>query len=291
MAANGLTVSPPLKEITLGPGLLETTTEVTLQNNTNQPISAHLQLIDLKALGDFGGNSIDKANLSDSYNLANWMELAGSDTVDIQSGKTSTATVKINNKSDLTPGGHYGALIITSASGTGVKSEINITQQLVSLIFVKKLGGEKYGLELKGIDKKGADIPQELTTTFKSTGNVHVIPRGYIEIRDPSNTLIAKGILNEDSNMILPGNERRFVTLLQPVSAAKKAGKYKITVFYRYDGQDDFKSYSTYFNHGNRMLTYILRGVIIAVPILAVGAVVLIRRRKRRGLNSLRLRR
>lgn len=272
-ALNGLTVSPPLKEITLGPGLIETATDITLQNNTAQAIRAHLQLVDLKALGVYGGSSLDKAGLTDKYDLANWMTLPGGDSVVISSGQTIKVKVNIANRSDLSPGGHYGAVVITSSSAdSGVASNVNISQQLVSLLFIKKLGGEVYGLKLGQLTYKGSDIPQEVTLPFSATGNVHVVPRGYIEVTDPTGKLVAKGIINQDSSLILPGSTRQFVTLMQPVSAANKPGRYKITAYYRYDGQSEFTKQAMYFNHGNVFVQWIIIGALV----VGIGAVLFI---------------
>jgi hypothetical protein len=279
-ALSGLTVSPPLKEITLGPGLIETATYVTIQNNTGQIVRAHLQLVDLKALGIYGGTSLDKAGLSDKYDLADWMSLPGGDTVIIASGQTVNVKVDITNRDDLSPGGHYGAVVITSSSAdSGVKSDVDISQQLVSLMFIKKLGGEQYGLNLDQLSHQGSAIPDKLTTRFNSTGNVHVTPRGFIEVTDPAGKLVAKGILNPDSSIILPGSSRQFVTLLQPVATSNKAGRYKITVHYRYDGQQNFSTESIYFTHGNPLLHTL---AIAGSAILFVTVAVLILRTTRR---------
>jgi hypothetical protein len=283
-AANGLTVSPPLKEITLGPGLIETATDVTIQNNTSQSVRAHLQLVDLKSLGIYGGTTLDKAGLTDKYDLANWMTLPGGDTVVITSGQTMKVKVNITNRSDLSPGGHYGAVVITSSSAdSGVKSDVNISQQLVSLMFIKKLGGEVYGLQLEpfSYSYKGSAIPDQVTTSFKSTGNVHVVPRGFIDITDPVGKVVAKGILNPDSNIILPGSTRQIVTLMQPVASVNKSGRYKITVHYRYDGQQDFTTQAIYFTHGNPLFhTATIAGLIIFAGMISTLAYRKIRRTK-----------
>jgi hypothetical protein len=285
-AANGLTVSPPLKEITIGPGLLETTSDVTLQNNTDETINAHLQLVDLRALGQFGGASLDKAGLSDKYDLATWMTLPGGDTVIIAKGETVKVKVKITNREDLAPGGHYGAIVITTSGGKSVSSNVNISQQLVSLLFIKKLGGEVFGLDLDPLSYSGSAIPQQLITRFKSTGNVHVIPRGYIEVTDPSGKVVAKGILNQDSNIILPGSTRQFVTLMQPVTATSRPGRYKITAYYRYDGQKDFTSESTYFTHGNTIVPIVISIVLFAGVAMITMLLVLKNKRKRHSRRS-----
>lgn len=272
-AANGLTLSPPLREITLGPGLIETTADVTLQNNTNQPVRAKLTLVDLKSLGEFGGASLGQARLSEKYDLANWMTLPGGDTVAIASGETVKVRVNIQNRADLAPGGHYGAVIISSSANGTVQSEVSIQQQLVSLLFIKKLGGENYGLTLNDLaigDTKGK-LPQMVTLDFGSTGNVHVTPRGYVEITDPKGTVVAKAIINPDSTFILPETSRRLTALFQPITQSNIPGKYKVTAYYRYDGQKDFVTQSIYFEAGisNRILILFgsLAGIVALVLI------------------------
>lgn len=252
-ALSGLTISPPLRDVTLGPGLLETSAELTLQNNTDQAVRASLRLADLRALGQYGGNSLDKAGgLAGKYDLANWISLPDGDTVTIASKQTVTVKVKIVNRSDLSPGGHYGAIIVTtSPSKTTTQSNVSLNQQLVSLLFIKKLGGENYGLQLASSDfKKSGGIVNELKTTFKNTGNVHVVPRGYVEVTDPTGQVVSKGIINQDSAIILPDSSRQYVTLMQSVAPYGKSGIYNVTTYYRYDDKQDFTEYTQTFRRG-----------------------------------------
>ena len=274
-ALSGITLSPPLKDITLGPGLLEAVTDVSLTNNTSQQVRAQLKLVDLKALGEFGGTSLGQAGLPDTYDLANWMSLPGGDTVVLPANQTVKLSVRISNRADLTPGGHYGAVIVTTDSGGTVSSNVNINQQLVSLVFVKKLGGEKYGLELKTIlsDQSKNRLPQVVKLDFGSTGNVHVIPRGYIEVTDPKNKLVAKGIINQDSSLILPGKTRQFATNLQPISDSNAPGQYKITVHYRYDEQQDFQTQSVYFMRNGADIWKIVSAGSAVLSVLVFGGV------------------
>jgi hypothetical protein len=236
-------------------------------------VKAQLKLVDLRSLGDFGGNSLDKAGLPDEYNLANWMTLPSGSEVTIPANQTVVAKVTITNRSDLTPGGHYGAVIVTTGSGTATKSNVSISQQLVSLIFVKKLGGEQYGLDLKKmlVDQDKGDLPRSVSLNFASTGNVHVIPRGYIEVTDPKGKLVAKGIINPDSLLVLPGATRQLMTSLQPVANSNVPGQYKITAHYRYDGTDEFQTQSLYFSRSGIPRTLILSilGVTLAIFVAA----------------------
>jgi hypothetical protein len=215
------------------------------------------------------------------------MSLPGGDTIVIASGQTIKVKVGITNRADLSPGGHYGAVVITSSSAdTGVKSDVNISQQLVSLMFIKKLGGEQYGLKLDQLNYQGSAVPDKITTKFNGTGNVHVIPRGFIEVTDPTGKLVAKGILNPDSSIILPGSSRQFVTLLQPVAESSKAGRYKITVHYRYDGQQDFTTQSIYFTHGNPLIRTIT--IVGLIALFVAGGVLVFRTVRRNKYTKIR---
>ncbi len=291
-ASSGITISPPLREITLGPGLVETTTDITLQNNTDQTVRASLQAVDLRTLGQYGGSTLDKAGLTDTYDLANWLSLPGGDSVVIAKGQTVKVAVKIQNRSDLTPGGHYGAIVVTTASEKdAAKGNVGLNQQLLSLLFVKKLGGEVYNMQLASTGfKQSGGLPDQVTTTFKNTGNVHVIPRGYIEVTDPRGKLVSKGIINADSLFVLPGSSRQFVSLMQPVGEAKIPGRYKVTVYYRYDGQSDFQSYSSSFTYRTKTL-FIMVGFGLALLVGGAALLIVIIKRKRQLTRDAKLRR
>jgi hypothetical protein len=53
--------------------------------------------------------------------------------------------------------------------------------------------------------------------------------------------MVSKGVLNENSSVVLPGAKRNF--LVSPVAVAKEffPGKYSIRLYTRYDGKDDFE--------------------------------------------------
>lgn len=246
----GLTLSPPLKEITLNSGIIQANTSVTLTNTTGSTVNVTFQLVDLKTLGQYGGNTLDRAGLPDSYDLANWMSIKGDSTRKIANGESATTNIVIDNRADLSPGGHYGAIIITTSAENDSGRSVSLKQQLISLIFVKKLGGEVYGLDLESLNpNQAAKMPERVDLLFRGTGNVHVKPRGYVEVTDPKGKLIAKGIINPDSSIVLPGASRNIDTILQPVAAPRVKGEYKIAAYYRYDDQKDFSSKSITFTH------------------------------------------
>jgi hypothetical protein len=280
----GITMSPPVAKLTLGSGLIEANQRVTLTNNTTQTYKAVLKLVDFKSLNENGGLTLGQVGVPLwQYGLANWMSLPGGNTLSLAPGQTQNVEVIIHNRADLTPGGHYGALVITGQSGAGQGSNsVSFSQNLVSLMFVKKLGGEHYGLMLESFSlEKGIDLPQSASLRFKSTGNVYVIPRGYIEVTDPKGKLVQKGIINQDSNLIMQGNTQKLISLLQTVGDSTETGRYKATAYYRYDGQDSYQTSSVTFERGGWSIHRLMS---FTVPVAIILAAVYNARRSRRPL-------
>lgn len=289
-AIKGITLSPPLKEVVLGPGLLEAKTTITLTNTTDKDMYATLRLVDFEASNEFGDISFSAVgSVGTKYALAQWMSLPLGNSVVIASGKSVNIPVHIDNSKDLSPGGHYGAVIasITSSSVPAAPNTVTLKQEVVSLLFIKKTGGESYGLELESLKSNGGnDFPYEVDLKFKNTGNVHVIPRGYVEITNNKGKLVSKGIINPESTIVLPDGSRQFITIMQPVANPGRAGKYTITAYYRYDGQNKFSTRSIYYEKKllSTSQTILLTGVVAAAIIIVFAAVV----RRRNGTRKVR---
>lgn len=271
-SSRGVTLSPSHREIILGSGLIEAKADISVENNSGKDLTAVVRLVDFEALDDFGGVSLGQVNAPlSSYSLAPWMSLPGGETVFLPKGKTVTIPITIQNRDDLAPGGHYGAAILSITSDSAAEgSKIDFKQELASLMFVKKTGGETYGLELTSMKASGLPaVPQNVTLTFKSTGNVHAIPRGYVEVTDPGGKLVAKGIINPESTLVLPDKTRQFVTIMQSVSDTNKRGTYEITAYYRYDGQEEFSYETITFTRGFSLITIIVGAVFSLLIVLS----------------------
>lgn len=275
----GLTVSPPIQEITLGSGLIEAQAKFAITNTTGQDLSAVVRVVDFDTTNQFGSLAfLNSTSTNTKYGLANWAKVAGSESVTLPNGQTTNIPVIVTNAKELAPGGHYAAIVATVSTPLQQGSNtVSLKQELVSLILAKKTGGETYGLSLDGLKlDTTSNVPQTVTTTFKSTGNVHVVPRGYIEVRDSDNRLLAKGIINPESTAVLPDKSRQFDTSLQTVESPGRSKKYTVTVFYRYDGQDKFTSQSVYIRDGNaRVKLYGLMGLL---GTSLIGLIVVVRR-------------
>lgn len=285
--AGGITISPPLKELSISSDLITANTSITLTNKTGTNLNGSVRLVDFMSQNQFGGVALGQVGApSATYGLAKWMSLPNGSTVALPNNAPTTIPVTIDNRADLAPGGHYGAVVVTtSTADSAAGNKVNFKQELVSLLFVKKLGGEQYGLDLQSFTAgKGSGAPDNVTLKFKSTGNVHVVPRGYVEARDSAGKLVAKGIIDPESTLVLPGTSRQFITLLQPVAPSVGTGRYKITAFYRHDGEAQFTTKIIYVNGGN--FSSLLTAGGIATVLIIVSLTLILRKRSKKIYNK-----
>ena len=278
-ATKGITITPSQKELVVSSGLIKARTEIVLTNNTGKNLEATVRLVDFKSLDDTGGLAFTQAGLpSNKYGLANWMELPNGNKLSLPSGQSTTVPVIVVNRSDLSPGAHYGAVVVTFGGvGTPTNNQASFKQELASLLFVKKLGGENYSLQLQSLvaEPGRAIVPSSATLRFKSTGNVYVVPRGYVTITDDKSVVFAKGIINVQSSLVLPGDSRQFITPLQVISSSTKhTGRFKLTAYYRYDGQKNYSQISTYISPAAlsplTIIAVVITGVIGSLSLLFI---------------------
>jgi hypothetical protein len=243
---NTVIVSPVFQEITLD---VEKTEEFTakVSNTTSAPLTFRLSVIDFGSLDESGGVAFlgSGERLEKSYALAAWMR-PETDTLTVDAGQTATVRVRIENRDDLSPGGHYGALVFRSESGEGMLLEngISINQIFSLLVFVKKVGGERYGVASLGMTKteRFIALPHQLRVRFRNTGNVHIVPRGTVGVTDPLGRLVAKGVINEESGIILPEIVREYPLRILPLSTMFVPGRYTLILAYRFDGREEYST-------------------------------------------------
>jgi len=201
--------------------------------------------------------------LQKKYGLAKWFSLPQK-TITIQPKQTYVLQAKIENLPDLSPGGHYGALMLSQDNGNSGQNKVSVHPIASSLMFVTKRGGDthKLGLESVNIKRSLFNLPSSVNLRFHNDGNTHLTPRGTVTLSTPQGRVISRGVINEDSNIILPETYRQFGVPLKKVSLAFATGKYVLNVSFRFDGIDQYRQYQTSF------LYFPLFGIVILVLIL-----------------------
>lgn len=270
----GITISPAFQSIDISPNTAAHVHEFMVSNNTSEPYEFSLSAVDFGSLDESGGilfSGQSKRLLNYKYGLSQWVTLER-DRVVVEPKSTVKVPVTIENKESLSPGGHYGAILV-SPTGAGERpTKVEINQVLSSLLFVKKQGGEIYRLGLVDYAAKTnvASLPSAVDLRFQNAGNVHVVPRGIITIHDPAGRLVKRGIVNQNSAIMLPETFRKLSVPLDTVGTAWLPGKYRLSIAYRFDGREaeEFREVTFYYVNGWYVLglaLFIALGVLMAI--------------------------
>lgn len=269
---DGLTVSPAFQMVTVPVGASQQPVSFKITNNRPVAQSFSLSVADFNALNESGGLffvGTNPTSLQKKYGLAKWISLPQA-SISLQPKQTMTINATILNLPDLNPGGHYGALMI-ALGGQNQPGSIAIHPIASSLLFVTKLGGDTHRMSLKSVsfDSRLFKLPSKMTLRFHNDGNTHLVPRGSVSIFNPNGKLISKGIINENSGILLPEVDRDYSVSLHKVAISNLPGKYKIKVDFRFDGLNQYRSYQkTFFYISGPLVSLFLIAAISAFVIL-----------------------
>jgi hypothetical protein len=127
------------------------------------------------------------------------------------------------------------------------KNSVGLAPIASLLIFVTKVGGDTHKLKLSKVTDNGNIFkhPTQVVLSFHNDGNTHLTPRGVVNLYDPANMLVSKGVINENSGLLLPELDRRYVVNLKSVASSQRLGNYRLTVAFRFDGLEQYRLYQT----------------------------------------------
>lgn len=284
----GITVSPAFQDVTLNNQKTSETFQFKVTNNTSEPHEFSISVVDFGSLDESGGVMfIGESNkeIDYRYGLTSWADIER-DRIVVEPKKTETVPITINNQESLAPGGHYGAVLLTPVGSGERPTKVKINQVLSSLLFVKKEGGEVYNFGLRSFEVSPSLFkqPSEVDMRFQNAGNVHTIPRGTVTVTDPRGRVVQRGIINVNSGIVLPESFRQLKVGLEPMAASWMPGKYKMSIAYRFDGQEATELKELEY-------TYVSAWYIIAAALISVFSGLLIgnRRFRRFVFNRLRI--
>ena len=195
-AGSGFSINPFYQTIDVQKDQASVPFSVEVTNNTGAAGIFRVSVLDFGTLNESGGVAFLGSSDNLKYGLASWVSLQN-DTLVLDPGETKTVSGTIENKESLSPGGHYGAVFFkiedNSSAAADQNDQVAFNPSFASLLFVRKVGGEAYGLHLdsENIAKNMFSLPDSVKLRFQNTGNVHVTPRGSVEISDPLGRLIA----------------------------------------------------------------------------------------------------
>ncbi len=207
--AMGVMVEPAFQFVTITASESSTTRAITFTNQTDIAQTYLLSTADIRQLDTQGQVAyVDKPQTDSSYALASFLRLPVAE-ITLQPGEKQAIEVEIADNQNLSPGGHYGAVLAQVVS-VGAEGEEVILPMVSSVLLVHKVGGERFHINLKRVEIPAIwlTIPKSMLLEFENQGNVHVVPHGQVTIEDVFGRRIAEGIINEGSVVVMPENQR-----------------------------------------------------------------------------------
>lgn len=207
-----LEISPAIIEIILENPEEEKEIELELKNTSDQTLSLELFAIDFRQQ-DLT-NSIEFLPIGQkdySYSLVSFLTLA-TNQLTLGPNEEKKVVVTVKNRDDLSPGGHYAAIVAKLISESEKQGLTKVSPALSSMIFLRKTGGERFNLSLKRINWAPKLVtfryPDTLQLMFQNEGNIHIIPYGGIGVHDIFKRALFDGIINTASSPILPQSRK-----------------------------------------------------------------------------------
>ena len=237
---NDFVVTPGKTEIFINPG--ETVTKNVSVTNRNAR-TVRFQI----SLEDFIGSSdpeVPVVLLNDEenspYSLKDYVHPEIKDFT-LKTGEKITIPVTISVPTDIEPGGHYGAVVISNRPTDPVTGELldgasgntKIISRIASLVLVRVNGDVIESGNLEDFKAVGSDSgifqakPSGFEIAFKNTGPVHLVPYGSITVKNLFGGKVAT--LPVDAYFALP-KSTRYREVAWNANSPFALGRYTATV-------------------------------------------------------------
>ena len=243
LAEEMVKLSPAITEVIIEEKDNQKEIEYWVENYSEDDLGYKLKLVDFEGLNETVGVAfigLSKNQVERKYGLASWMSVS-SDQIVVPAKSKTKFKVLISNKESLSPGGHYAGVILESNQQN--EKDLGFKQVFSSLILLKKRGGEIVCWKLKDLNFKNNywEIPSEVSINFQNSGNVHVVPRGKIEIYDNLGRTVASGLINRESGFVLPETIKTVKTEIVRNKKIVMIGKMKMVINYRIEDEESWQ--------------------------------------------------
>jgi hypothetical protein len=276
--AKTIEISPAYTDITLESENDEKTFELSIKNKTDKAIRLDISSLDFKQddpngsiafLGSSAGNY--------SYSLSSFLTYDKT-SLELNPKETDKVLVTVKNRQDLSPGGHYAAVIVRQTPPDNNKETI-VSPALSSLIYLRKTGGERFNLSFKDVSFPKLPVvfryPSTYVLAMQNDGNVHLTPYGRADIKDLFGRTIYEGTINEGSIKVLPQSRRNIPVYSKKVSTSFPISVNRLVI----SGRDSLDK--TKFSYEDAFI-YINPVLILALPLLALIIIIFARKKHSR---------
>ncbi|MFZ2555694.1 MAG: hypothetical protein WAX57_02550 [Minisyncoccia bacterium] len=268
-----VTVTPPLFQLTIGPGE-SWTSMLKIVNNNTYDVTYYASPMDFEADGEQGKGRfmplVEDRNSSTSAKatLGYWVDISP-DPIVIPRGTSGEIPFTVTIPPNASPGGHYAAILVGTKPGEEEISgpAMRISSFVSSLLFVRIKGDviERARIREFLSSKRLYETPKaDFLLRFENTGNTHLKPQGDIVLYNMWGKERGKVAINQANNFgnVLPDTIRKFEFSWKGEGTALDIGRYSAVVTLSY-GEDN-----------KQILT--ARTYFWVVPLIPVGTVIAI---------------
>lgn len=220
VSANGITVTPVFQEVTLdaATGTARATIEIT--NSSPQILTLEVFPTEVNQVDELGNIALEQFSGAASESLP-YVSFS-QDRISLEPDSTQSIEVLLSDRASLSPGGSYVGVVFRLQRDDESSNQV-IQPAVVSYLLITKTGGEQFALRLQSVQGLPVlisfGLPKTLSLIFSNEGNIHVQPRGTVSFTDSFGRLIGQGTVNEASQYVLPGRQRRLSQLISPGEA------------------------------------------------------------------------
>lgn len=272
-SAVGIEVSSPIYEFTVSPGKVQPEI-IKIKNVGSSTATYYPEVFDFKSDNKTSSPIILKEGEENgSYSLAKWISIS-KEPITLEPGVSAARNFVITVPSDAEPGGHYGTILFSTSKPSVEPSNISLANKVGSLILVRVAGDAKESAKITSFttDKDTyEEAVVKFTTTVENTGNVHVQPKGVIEVKNIFGGTVAGLDINQLSGNVLPGSSRIFESVWK--DPGFKFGYYTASVTLAYGNPSQTITSTTSFwiiPWMTLLIALIVIAVILAILIFAI---------------------
>lgn len=209
----GIQVSSPVYNFGIDPGgTAQEIIKVRNVSDTNQTF--FLEVFDFKPAGESGTPQflLEGNTENYSYSLASWINVSKAP-ITLKPNESAARNFTINVPKNAEPGGRYAGILFGTSPPKTRGTQVAISNKVGSLLLVRVSGDANETAILTEFSTPSNFYeypPVDFVVRVENKGNVHVVTKGTIDIKNVFGSTVASLSVNEKNGNVLPESIRRF---------------------------------------------------------------------------------
>jgi len=209
----GIQVSSPIYNFGIEPGK-SAQEKIKIRNVSDTTQTFYPEVFDFKPAGETGTPQFLTGIEDESYtySLASWINISR-EGITLKPNESAALNFTINVPKTAEAGGRYAGILFGTTPSKAEGAQVAISNKVGALVLVRVAGDAKELANLKEFSSPKNFYeygPVDFVVRVENAGNVHVVPKGTIEIKDTFGKKVSSLAVNEGNGNVLPDSIRRF---------------------------------------------------------------------------------